>query len=197
MKQAAINLDAFSSGQIKSKLWLCDTIEGILHTDQPSPQVIWVLGGWYGVLSFLLLSRGKLPIKTIRSFDMDHEVCLISEKLNELWQRQPFIFKSISLAVNQISFTAHERYESSKPTIVINTSIEHMSSRAWFKSIPPGTWVALQTCDMKHPEHINLCYSQQQLRADYPLTKEEFCGELYFDYKGASSFTRYMLIGKK
>ena len=47
-----INSEAFSSGQISSKLWLCEQLENIPFD---KPQIIWIYGGWYGILSFLLL----------------------------------------------------------------------------------------------------------------------------------------------
>ena len=58
--------DAFSSGQIGSKLWLCEQAEKYFETIDS----IWIYGGWYGLTAFLLRARNKINIGNIRSFDL-------------------------------------------------------------------------------------------------------------------------------
>ena len=93
-----IEFDAWSSGQIGSKIWLCEELEHLLMPDQPL--TIWILGGWYGILSFLLLSRGTLPIEQIRSFDIDETCEAIADNINKLWLIDNWKFKAITENIN-------------------------------------------------------------------------------------------------
>ena len=61
-----VNKDAFSSGQIGSKLWLCEELEKLFDTIDS----IWIYGGWYAVTAFLLNSRNNIKIEYIRSYDV-------------------------------------------------------------------------------------------------------------------------------
>ena len=47
-----IDIDSFSSGQIGSKLWLCQEAEKLFETVNQ----VWIYGGWYGLTAFLLKS---------------------------------------------------------------------------------------------------------------------------------------------
>ena len=62
-----IDKDAFSSGQIGSKIWLCEELE---KTGWLS-DFTYIYGGWHGITAFLLLSRGKFQVNRIRSIDID------------------------------------------------------------------------------------------------------------------------------
>lgn len=57
--------------------------------------------------------------------------------------------------------------------------------------------MVLQSCDMEHKEHVNKCYSIDDLKKQYPLNKVDFADQKFFDYGGKTSFTRFMLIGEK
>ena len=59
--------DAFTHGQIRSKLWLCRELEKL----NCSSNLTWIYGGWYGLVAFLLLSREKFNVKRIHSYDVD------------------------------------------------------------------------------------------------------------------------------
>ena len=63
----SVNKDAFSSGQVGSKIWLCEELEKLFDNIDS----VWIYGGWYGITAFLLRSRGQLDIGTIRSYDVD------------------------------------------------------------------------------------------------------------------------------
>lgn len=60
------NKDSFSNGQIDSKLWMCRELEKLNWTSN----LTHVYGGWYGVLSFLLLSRENFSVEKIESYDI-------------------------------------------------------------------------------------------------------------------------------
>ena len=59
--------DAFSRGQLQSKLWLIDIVN---NYDINLGKTIYVCAGWYGVLPALLFERCKID-GNIYSFDMD------------------------------------------------------------------------------------------------------------------------------
>jgi hypothetical protein len=86
-----INLnDAFSSGQIGSKLWLCEESEKCFETID----TIWIYGGWYGLTAFLLKSRNKINIGKIRSFDIDPSCESTADLINENWVYSDWQFKA-------------------------------------------------------------------------------------------------------
>jgi len=182
----SINPDAFTSGQISSKIWLCEQLEQIKFD---KPQVVWVYGGWYGMMSFLLLSRNNIPIKHIRSFDIDPSAESIADLLLENWIWQGWKFKAFTADCNQMNFT------NEKPTIIINCSVEHFEDTKWVDDIPQGTLLVLQSNNMSHATHVSCVSSLAEFEQQYDLDLK-FSGKLDFEYP-AWQFSRYMLIGYK
>jgi len=191
MPEPSLNFDAFSSGQIGSKLWLCQELEKIRFAQ---PQSIWILGGWYGVLAFLLLSRERIPIAKIRSFDLDESANRLADILNENWVWRDWKFKAVTKDANSLVYGEGE--SSPPPDIVINTSTEHFESREWFERIPKGVIVALQSNDMDHEDHVANVRTTAELEARFPLTDRLYSGERPFVYP-TWRFRRFMTIGRK
>lgn len=191
----ALAEDAFSDGQIKSKVWLCGELENALikHKDLgKKPLNIWVLAGWHGLLPFLLFSRQRISIKKITLFDSDENAVQSSLKVNDSW-RYSGHFSAFTQDVN----VDLKSPDDSKPDIVINTSCEHFSAQSWWSLVSPGTLVALQSTDMVHAEHVNATKSADDLQTKFgPWSEIFFRGEMFFDYNGFS-FTRHMVIGTK
>ena len=175
--------DAFSSGQVSSKLWLCKQLE---NTDLYSKETA-IYGGWYGVAAFLLLSRGKFNVEKIRSYDNDPACESVADMINENWVWQDWRFKAFTEDCNKIQTGAD---------LIINTSTEHFSSQEWWDNILPGTAVALQGNNMQHDDHVNTTNTLVEFCNQFPLEQELYRGELDFVYPDWS-FTRYMLIGIK
>ena len=73
-----INKDIFSSGQVGSKIWLCEELEKLGWTSN----LTYIYGGWCGVLGFLLLSRGNFQVNQIQSFDIDPTCEPIADMIN-------------------------------------------------------------------------------------------------------------------
>lgn len=186
MANISLNGDAFSSGQIASKLWMCKELEKVIGGD---PKIIWVLGGWYGLSSLLLLSREILPIKHIRSFDIDPSCEPVADALLENWVWQKWKFKSFTADCNILKYDEC-------PNIVINTSTEHFDSQQWFENIPNNTTIVLQSNNMKHDDHITCFETIDEFVSFYPVNNLLYKGQLDFEYP-AWQFSRYMLIGKK
>ena len=136
-----ISGDTYSSGQIELKLWLCRQIEKCLHKEEA--QTIWVLGGWIGLLSFLLLSRENLNIKTIRSFDSDPIYEDQADTINENWHWLNQKFKAKTIDCNLLDYTDLSFADSDEPSLIINTSVEHFHSKKWYSNVPFGKILAL------------------------------------------------------
>ena len=72
-------MDAFWSGQIKSKEWLIKELE----IRNLPPSTIEIHGGWVGVLASMLF-QSKVPIEKIVSVDIDPEVQPIATEMNSI-----------------------------------------------------------------------------------------------------------------
>lgn len=187
MLSLSINKDAFSHGQITSKLWLCEEVE---KRYKGQPPKIWILGGWYGMTAFLLFSRAKLDIKLVRSFDKDPGCENIADTIHNNWEIDNWRFKAFTCDCNKLD------YSDDNPEIVINTATEHFSSLDWWHNIPYGTFVALQSNNMdEHQDHCFTFQSLEDFKQCFPM-EIFYQGEKSFKYPDLE-YTRYMLIGKK
>lgn len=188
---AKIHRDAFSSGQVSSKIWLCQELEKIEFT---KPLSIWIYGGWHAISAFLLLSREKLPISCIRSFDVDPECQEIADCIMENWIWQDWKFKAFTADCNMLNPLDHSY--GTQPDLIINTSVEHFENPAWYENIPPGMLVALQSNNMVHGDHLSPYYTAEDFFASYRLDPLIYNGQMDFKYPDWS-FSRYMMIGRK
>ena len=188
MKIDNIEFDAWSSGQVGSKIWLCEELEKI-SIDLSN---IWILGGWYGILSFLLLSRNN--INQIRSFDIDLNCEKIADNINKLWLIDNWKFKAVTKNINTLNYTSQEF--GFVPKIVINTSTEHIFGNEWFHNIPSGTLTIIQSTNQKHSDHYFCVNTVDELIERYKISSLLFAGTKEFTYPD-SSFKRFMIIGNK
>lgn len=225
-RRVPVAVDAFSSGQVGSKIWLAQLLEKLAPAyGHAGPHTIWIYGGWQGVLGFLLLSRqgagGDFHIERVRSFDLDAEATEIANTLNENWVWREWQFRAFTADCNTILCRRESAADGQSvdqdgdvivpsnetfgplPSIVINTSVEHFSDRAWFDRIPKGTIVALQASDFDHDgvalDRAEEFKSDAAFAAAYPIGDLWFSGSLSFEYgEGESSwgFQRRMLIGR-
>lgn len=186
MKSVIIDKDAFSQGQILSKIWLCEELEKVNLFSNPK---VWVLGGWQGLASFLLLSRGSINIKEIRSFDMDPTCESIADVINNTWVTDNWKFKAHTHDCNTLNYF-------NPPNIVVNTSTEHFDSTAWFDIIPSGTLVCIQGNNLNHDDHFSQVESFSEFLKSYKFSNIMYQGEKDFVYT-EFKFTRYMIIGIK
>jgi len=138
----SVNKDAFSSGQIGSKIWLCEELEKVGWTSD----LTYVYAGWYGITAFLLLSRGNFQVNRIRSLDIDPSCEAIADMINENWVFREWKFKAFTQDCNN--------YEGQYGDLIINTSTEHFESMDWFNNIKSGTRVILQGNNMPHDDHV-------------------------------------------
>lgn len=195
-----VHSDAFASGQVGSKIWLCRHLEEQLpryRAAGPEGYRIWIYGGWIGLLPFLLWSRQRLPVHRVVNFDLNLDSLDVSQRINDLWHWKG-AYRSIQQDVSAMDFDRLAiEYAEPAPDVVINSAVEHMPDRRWFESLPQGQVVVLQSTDMDHADHSVRHESLSELQADYPLGCTFLGEKLFFDYNGPTSFSRYMTIGVK
>lgn len=186
-----LDQDAFASGQILSKLWLAETLEAVVkYQDITDPLRILILGGWYGQLHLIFRIRKNLKIDHTTSIDLDPEVQKTAELINETWVWQSHKFSAKTADANEFSYSLEDF------NLVINTSVEHIESDQWFKNIPDGCLVILQSNDMQHDDHHNNHQSLQDFVNEYKMSEYYYDGVKAFSYPG-QIFKRYMIIGRK
>ena len=183
-----MNYDAFSHGQIKSKLWLLENLEFLM--DYKSSVAI--LGAWYNVLGFMMMVRRPKHYKEIVGYDINPEVKEIADKLNNAFTFDPNIIGNITRDANGIVYRGID--------VVINCSPEHFENDTWFNKIPFGTVVAIQSSDMTEtgdPWFIKQPNPNiDAFRSRYHLSKTYVCDTMRIQYDDWG-YNRFMLIGIK
>jgi len=179
-----LDKDAFSNGQVDSKIWLCQELEKLFDRIDN----IWIYGGWYGLTAFLLKTRERITIQTIRSYDIDPGCEKIADIVNENWVIKDWQFKAHTEDCNTLI--------PRNVDLIINTSTEHFQSMDWFYRIPTGTMIAVQGNNMLHDDHLVHSESLSDFKRLFPLQQILYAGSKEFNYPNWS-FTRYMVIGVK
>ncbi len=171
-----------STGQIESKLWLIDILRGILPRDRAYRFA--VIGGWLGVLPYLLHQLQPELVSQVVQLDLNPDVNRIAKGWN------------VPLGEN---FTALDKdallYEyEDQPEIVVNTSCEHFTQKElglWLRRLPAGRVVALQSNDFfDEPGHVNCYHNVFDFRKSLELQTYLFTGEMQFE-----KYRRHMVIG--
>lgn len=176
--------------QIACKKWLIDNLVNCWADFN----TVYVLGGWYGALSQLMLTDNRLNIKNAISFDIDEEATQRANRLNsQLFDQGRFV----ALTEDMISMSYGERQAfgvTVKPDLVINTSFEHISNyQEWLAQIPSGTRLVLQSNNyFDEPTHVNCVDTLNDFANQVNLKELKWKGEL--DVK---RYTRFMIIGEK
>lgn len=173
-------LDAFWSGQIKSKEWLIKELEQL----NVSPSTIEIHGGWVGVLASLLF-QSKVPVQHIVSVDIDPLVKHVAEEMNRLEHSEGIFRAETANMTNRYPVT----------NIVINTSFEHITQEEYDKWLPnmfEDQLIVLQSNNYDIPEHVRICQDIDEFKEQAGLSRILYEGELKLPL-----YTRYMLIGYK
>jgi len=183
-----MNFDAFSHGQIKSKLWLCEKLEPLLAAKSK----ITILGSWYNVLGFMLLIRNNNKFFDIQGIDVNPEATFTANKILNYWEIENNKIQNISGDANHLSVNNSD--------VIINCSVEHMKNTDWFYNIEPGKLICLQSSNMtdeNDPWFIeNPSTSLEEFENKFQLSETFFSGELSIKYE-PWGYTRYMIIGIK
>lgn len=195
-----IDFTAFAHGQVQSKLWLCEELEK--HLPEKSHTLI--LGSWYGVLNFMLLTRNPKRYELITGIDKDEKAIEVSQQLlnawNTPWSSETNKSKNLVQDLDEVStdilgFDSIAGY----PNVVINCSCEHMSNE-WFNRTAKSQLLCIQTSNRVTDDPSwgisNPNPSMEEFKEKYPMSQILFEGEKVFDY-GHLTYSRYMLIGRK
>lgn len=188
-----MDFSAFSHGQIHSKLWLCEEIEKLIT----KPCNVAILGCWYNVLGFMLLSRNQKLYQHIHGIELNNESFSTANKICDAWMiNDDQKIKNFNMNVNEFNYSNYD--------IIINTSVEDITLNVWFDRIPNNKLVCLQTNNLtplqvskyKNWEILNPNHDMETFKKKYHLNEILFEGVQEFDY-GDLKYNRYMIIGKK
>jgi hypothetical protein len=175
-------MDAFWSGQLKSKEWLIENLA--MHCSiKNGPYDVDIYGGWVGVLSSMLF-QSIIPVWKIRSIDIDHTCEDIASMMNKAEEIQGR-FTAITADMCDIM---------SEANIIINTSCEHITQdqyAKWLALMPENSLFVLQSNNYQIPEHVRTAASLDEFKKQCAISIV-WAGELELPL-----YTRYMLIGEK
>ena len=191
--------DLFSRGQVQSKIWLATELAKI----KQGHDMVYVYAGWFGQLVHYLEAAGIIYNKA-RIFDLDPTACLVSDKVFNLNKLDNWQVKAICTDLNNIDWKSNgaiydvtkDIHELTMPSLIINTSAEHMTDDWFFaikfKEFNPQPMIVIQTNNLHDiEEHINCVHSVDHMKKKYPMSEIYFEGELQL--KG---YKRFMLIGR-
>lgn len=173
-------MDAFWSGQLKSKEWLIENLRKLITT----PVTVEIHGGWVGVLASMLFQSG-IPVSSIISIDLDPGCEPIATMMNKEEEIQGRFRAAIA------DMTTYR----SSADVIINTSCEHITQdqyQQWLANLPADSLIVLQSNNYYIPEHINPVLSLNDFMQQCGLTEIMSMGELETE-----KYTRYMIIGQK
>jgi hypothetical protein len=206
--------DAFSRGQVNSKIWLVTELAKI----QKKFDMIHVHAGWFGQHRIYLDNAG-IEYNKMRIFDVDEDACKVSDTVfnNELIkdycvkatylrlpfrddsqeeQDMPWVQRS-GIEYEVKNFSKNTSYkEKTTPDLIINSSAEHMSSIWYHKMInrpmDSDPLFVIQTNNLFDvPEHQLCVHSLDHMQKKFPMSRLEYAGE-----KELYGYKRFMMIGR-
>ena len=172
-------MDAFWSGQLRSKEWLIDGLARHVHTDSS----IDIHGGWVGVLASMIF-QSSIPVTTIRSVDIDpscESIATMMNKKEEIEGR----FKAVTADMCAIRSDAD---------VIINTSCEHITQDQydlWLSGHPHSSLLVLQSNNYNIPEHVRVVRDLEEFKTQCGINVL-WAGELELPL-----YKRFMIIGKQ
>ena len=181
---------ALNKNQITAKKWLAEQLHAVVGGDLG---IVYVMGGWHGVLGAILLHDNRLNIEAVVSIDKDPRCRPIAESLNRTHVENDR-FRTITADISTLSYEElfGRQPPNHPPDVLINTSCEHIRDfTQWYERIPAQTLQVLQSnnyyaCE----EHINCVSDLESFRRQAPMHKVLFDGSLRL-----KKYTRFMLIG--
>ena len=185
-----MNYNSFSHGQIQSKVWLCKELERFVHANIK----IAILGSWYNVLAFMLLTRNADRYQHILGVDIDPGTKEIADKLTEAWRiGDDARVENVIADANTYNLQGYD--------LIINCSPEHINGNQWFEQLEPDTLVCIQSSNIQSEDDIWQCVNPNESLEDlvlkYPLSKHLYSGEKEIRYSDDNGYKRFMLIGLK
>ena len=171
-------MDAFWSGQLKSKEWLITNLR--IHVKQFVS--IDIHGGWVGVLASMLF-QSDVPVISIRSIDIDPTCEPIAVNMNKI-EEMVGKFRAVTADMCEIRSDAD---------VIINTSCEHITQEQydlWLSGHPQNSLLVLQSNNYNIPEHVRIAKDLKEF--------EEQCGItiLWSGELDLPLYKRFMVIGR-
>ena len=177
-------MDAFWSGQLKSKEWLIDSLEFVVRPYINKTKLsVDIHGGWVGVLASMLF-QSNLHISSIRSIDIDHTCESIANTMNQL-EYHSNRFRAVTGDMVNLRSDAD---------VVINTSCEHITQDQydlWLSGLPHNSLICLQSNNYDIEEHIRPADSLEH------FVQQSKIKVLYRGQLELPLYTRYMIIGNQ
>ena len=175
-------LESFWKGQIYSKLWLIDNL--YRHIDKAGTIVIH--GGWNGVLASLLF-QSKIEVGKIISIDIDDSCKETANTINKIEEMQGR-FNSVTCDMSVYEYEV-------TPSVVINTSCEHVNQETyekWLSNIPNESLIVLQSNDyFDLKEHVRCSIDLEDFERQSSIKVIDSAT------LNLPKYNRFMLIGYK
>ena len=171
-------MDAFWSGQLKSKEWLITN----LRTHVKQFVSIDIHGGWGGVLASMIF-QSDIPVTNIRSIDIDPTCETIAVNMNKI---EEMVGKFCAVTADMCAIR-------SDADVIINTSCEHITQDQydlWLRGHPHNSLLVLQSNNYNIPEHVRIAKDLEEFKTQCDLDKVLWCGELELPL-----YKRFMIIG--
>jgi hypothetical protein len=172
-------MDAFWSGQLKSKEWLIKHVRKNVN----SWVTVDIYGGWVGVLASMMF-QSDIYIKSIRSIDIDKSCEPVATNMNKL-EEMSGKFQAVTGDMSDIPSSAD---------VVINTSCEHITQdqyEKWLSGISKDSLLVLQSNNYTIPEHVRISQSIAEFKEQSKINVI-WEGELELPL-----YKRFMIIGKR
>jgi hypothetical protein len=172
-------MDAFWSGQLKSKEWLIQNLRR--HVNKFV--TIDIHGGWVGVLASMLF-QSDVPVVNIRSIDIDPVCEPIAVNMNKI---EEMVGKFSAITADMCAIR-------SDADVIINTSCEHITQEQydlWLSGMPHNSLFVLQSNNYDIPEHVRIANSLDEFKKQCNIDAI-WAGELELPL-----YKRFMIIGKK
>ena len=172
-------MDAFWSGQLKSKEWLITNLRK--HVDKVV--TVDIHGGWVGVLASMLF-QSNIVCEKIRSVDIDPHCEHVATMMNK-GEEMVGKFRAVTADMCTIRSDAD---------VIINTSCEHITQDQydlWLSGMPHNSLLVLQSNNYDIPEHVRTASSLDEFKEQSGINVL-WAGELELPL-----YTRYMIIGKQ
>ncbi len=171
-------MDAFWSGQLKSKEWLIKNLRPHVKKFATGD----IHGGWVGVLPSMLF-QSDIPVLNIRSVDIDATCEPIAINMNKI-EETIGKFRAVTADMCAIRSDAD---------VVINTSCEHITQDQydlWLSGMPHNSLIVLQSNNYNIPEHVRIANSLEEFKTQSNLNVL-WAGELELPL-----YKRFMIIGR-
>jgi hypothetical protein len=171
-------MDAFWSGQLKSKEWLITNLRKNVNKFVS----IDIHGGWVGTLASMLF-QSDIFVTDIRSIDIDPDCESIATMMNKK-EEMVGRFRAVTADMCAIRSDAD---------VIINTSCEHITQdqyELWLSGMPYNSLLVLQSNNYDIPEHVRIAQNLEEFKKQCGINVI-WAGELELPL-----YKRFMIIGR-